>query len=73
MHIQVYAQNNFAHFSCKRHVCLIDTTRFSSNWQTYLATGSGTDLAQRPESHNSTPRYSHKTFLHSAALGNCEE
>ena len=31
MHIQVYAQNNFAHFSCIRHVCLTDTTRHSSN------------------------------------------
>jgi len=32
MHIQIYAQNNFAHFSCTMHVCLTDTTRLTSNY-----------------------------------------
>jgi len=32
MHSQVYAQLNFTHFNCIRHVCLTDTTSLSSNY-----------------------------------------
>ena len=56
MHIQVYAQTNFAHFSCIRHVCLTDTTRLLATVQTYLATGSAADLARRPERRVITAR-----------------
>jgi len=58
-------------FSCIRHVCLTDTTRLSSNcgrtiWQPDV-------LPTLLNARNSTTRYSHKTFCHLAALGNCEK